>query len=304
MRLSNIDVYQSSHLLHLVAPVPNTSSVNPTSLTPTPQAFRVISMDRTDPSPVLADIVYVHPEPLDRRELGRLLRTRPNMEELRRGNEWRVSAVYGGGAERRHQQHASQRAQQQQQQQQQLQTNYTTNKNNIASNSFNISNPAPSTTPTSANTVNRDDLALVVNAVALLGIVRFLKGFHLLLVTEHRRVGYINGHVVYGVQQSRLHSIYQPIETQHIAQKSWTWLGRHNDPMDMVEERYLSLFQFVDLTKDFYFSYTYDLTNTTQTNLSVEDSTEVADDFMWNHFLTKELVQCMPGKSIKVFLHS
>ena len=48
----------------------------------------------------------------------------------------------------------------------------------------------------------------------------------------------------------------------------------------------LNTFQQVDLTKNFYFSYSYDVTNTLQTNLTVpDDERRWNTRFMWNHHL-------------------
>jgi SacI homology domain len=43
-------------------------------------------------------------------------------------------------------------------------------------------------------------------------------------------------------------------------------------PREIAEARYLSLFQFIDLTKDFFYSYTYDLTNSLQHNMTAATS--------------------------------
>lgn len=39
-----------------------------------------------------------------------------------------------------------------------------------------------------------------------------------------------------------------------------------------AEAKYLGLFQFIDLTKDFFYSYTYDLTNSLQHNMTAATS--------------------------------
>jgi len=218
--------------------------------TSTPTGFRVITLDRTNPSPKLADIVYVHPRVLDRRDLGILLRSRPTVDELRRGANLSSSSLVLDP--RRH---------------------------------------------------DRQELSLVGHATCVVGIVRFLKSFYLVLVTDKRRVGYINGHAIYGVQQSRLHSVYCAHDAAttggaSASKPAWSFLRRGTDATDDAEERYLSLFQFLDLTKDFFFSFTYDLTNTLQTNVASATAAAVADEFMWNHFLTAELVKCLPSRSL------
>mmetsp|Transcript_6949 Transcript_6949/g.22601 ORF Transcript_6949/g.22601 Transcript_6949/m.22601 type:complete len:1149 (+) Transcript_6949:549-3995(+) len=45
---------------------------------------------------------------------------------------------------------------------------------------------------------------------------------------------------------------------------------------EIAEQRYLGLFQFIDLTKDFFFSYTYDLTRTLQHNMAVASPIKLA----------------------------
>lgn len=55
------------------------------------------------------------------------------------------------------------------------------------------------------------------------------------------------------------------------------------------EARLLSTFQQVDLSKNFYFSYSYDLTNTLQTNLTRQTPYPVHNThFMWNYSLVVE----------------
>lgn len=64
-----------------------------------------------------------------------------------------------------------------------------------------------------------------------------------------------------------------------------------------TEERYKSLFQLVDLTKDFFFSCTYDLTHTLQNNVTPAGSIRTGpgsrpphDAFQWNQYLLRDLL--------------
>jgi len=41
---------------------------------------------------------------------------------------------------------------------------------------------------------------------------------------------------------------------------------------EIAEQRYVGLFQFIDLSKDFFFSYTYDLTHSLQHNMTAATS--------------------------------
>ena len=54
------------------------------------------------------------------------------------------------------------------------------------------------------------------------------------------------------------------------------------------ETKMVNTFQSVDLSKNFYFSYSYDITNTLQTNLTISpDHRKWNTRFMWNHHLLK-----------------
>ncbi|CAM9202241.1 unnamed protein product [Chrysoparadoxa australica] len=76
----------------------------------------------------------------------------------------------------------------------------------------------------------------------------------------------------------------------------WSKVNRRLNPTakEIAETRYLGLFQFIDLTKDFFFSYTYDLTNSLQHNMTAATSKTFPpppfkDMYAWNFFQTREL---------------
>ncbi len=76
----------------------------------------------------------------------------------------------------------------------------------------------------------------------------------------------------------------------------WSQMNRKLNPagMEIAEARYLSLFQLVDTTKDFFFSYTYDVTNSLQLNMMAATSKTFPpppfkDMYAWNLFQTREL---------------
>eukprot|EP01126_Amoeba_proteus_P043848 TRINITY_DN4835_c0_g1_i6.p1 TRINITY_DN4835_c0_g1~~TRINITY_DN4835_c0_g1_i6.p1 ORF type:complete len:256 (-),score=27.53 TRINITY_DN4835_c0_g1_i6:49-816(-) len=116
---------------------------------------------------------------------------------------------------------------------------------------------------------------LVTNAVALLGFVRFLNGYYLYLIISAQQVGSVGRHKIYTITD--VSYIYLP------ATKPQQYPNE--------EERYKGLFFGLDLTKDFYFSYTYDLTRTLQHNMNKNNHIFGNYDlmFMWNRFLYKEL---------------
>lgn len=144
----------------------------------------------------------------------------------------------------------------------------------------------------------------VSKAHAVLGFIRFLKGFYIILVTKRKRVSKIG-----------LHSIYEVSKTEMIPLFDATDNANRDD-----ENFYVSMFQNIEMQKTgFYFSYTYDLTNSLQENIlrkivnrmetvkgdqkvrltslkSKEAQTKPWETmFMWNKYLVEdfyELVEC------------
>ncbi|OQS06344.1 hypothetical protein THRCLA_01619 [Thraustotheca clavata] len=127
-------------------------------------------------------------------------------------------------------------------------------------------------------------LVRAVVAVAIVGFIKFLQGYYMILVTKRQKVGCIGGHYIYSIQATQCIPI-----SQSKSDGSWTWVSRwlNPSPLEDAEARYLTLFHFVDLTKDFYFSYTYDLTHTLQHNMTT-DQTKSSDMFEWNFYLNRE----------------
>ncbi|XP_022104463.1 polyphosphoinositide phosphatase-like isoform X2 [Acanthaster planci] len=98
-------------------------------------------------------------------------------------------------------------------------------------------------------------LARTVSAFGILGFVSFLEGHYIILITKRRRVAVIGGHTIYKIEDSSM--VYIPNDACVAAKVP------HPD-----EARYVRNFQNVDLSSNFYFSYSYDLTNTLQHNLT------------------------------------
>jgi hypothetical protein len=91
-----------------------------------------------------------------------------------------------------------------------------------------------------------------VPAFALLGFVKFLEGYYIILVTKRRRVAFIGYHTIYKIEDTSM--IYIPNDGIRVS---------HPD-----EQRYVKMFQSIDLSSNFYFSYSYDITHTLQNNMS------------------------------------
>lgn len=125
----------------------------------------------------------------------------------------------------------------------------------------------------------------------IVGFIRFLEGYYLILITKRVPIAVLGYHTIYTIDDITM--IYIPNEDKVI---------RENN---LDEQRYLKMFQTVDLKQNFYYSYSYDLTHTLQFNLT-EMSTKNYDDtieddsiigylnkpylkFVWNDFLLKPL---------------
>ena len=88
------------------------------------------------------------------------------------------------------------------------------------------------------------------------------------------------------------------VQENNTLRQMWKKLNKklNQTALEVAEARYMGLFQFVDLTKDFYFSYSYDLTHSLQHNfLMTEDKKKsyppypAQEMFEWNHFQTEEM---------------
>ncbi|XP_076373457.1 polyphosphoinositide phosphatase FIG4 isoform X2 [Tachypleus tridentatus] len=91
-----------------------------------------------------------------------------------------------------------------------------------------------------------------VSAFGIVGFVKFLEGYYIILITKRRRVAEIGHHTIYKIEDTCM--VYIPND------------GDRNTNPD--ESRYLKMFQNIDLSSNFYFSYSYDLSHTLQYNLA------------------------------------
>ncbi|KAI8058923.1 SacI homology domain-containing protein [Gilbertella persicaria] len=115
----------------------------------------------------------------------------------------------------------------------------------------------------------------------IVGFVRFTQGWYMIFITKRRQVAMLGGHYIYHIDETRLVPI---------------GLGAKIDK-NSDEARYVATFQNIDLAKNFYFSYTYDITNSLQNNLTQpplanKQDTDKDDPgllhndmFVWNHYL-------------------
>eukprot|EP00210_Caulerpa_lentillifera_P008438 g8050.t1 len=124
----------------------------------------------------------------------------------------------------------------------------------------------------SKDSIDAGGLQLLCEAFGILGCFRFLEGYYLFLITKRKPLGSLAGHTVYGVADTTL----IPLSCTN---ESWS------------ERRYRKLLlSGLDLTKDFFFSYTYNLSYTVQHNLTQQGSFDPFECiYVWNEYLTRDL---------------
>lgn len=121
-------------------------------------------------------------------------------------------------------------------------------------------------------------LTPVAKVYGIAGCIKFLESYYLILVTKRRQIGCICGHAIYSIDESQLITIpHVSIQTDLAHSKT--------------ELRYKKLLSSVDLTKDFFYSYTYPIMQSLQKNvLSMgEEGMPYDNIFVWNAYLTEAI---------------
>ncbi|KAG8918396.1 phosphatidylinositol-3,5-bisphosphate 5-phosphatase [Tulasnella sp. 418] len=105
------------------------------------------------------------------------------------------------------------------------------------------------------------------------GFIRFTAGWYIVVISKRSVVALIGGHYIYHCEDTTMHSV--------------TPNQRVENPAE--EQRLMSAFRQVDMSRNFYFSYTYDLTSTLQHNLTRHDWGKnlwcFNDRYAWNHHM-------------------
>ncbi|KAH9804834.1 phosphoinositide phosphatase SAC3 [Citrus sinensis] len=119
-------------------------------------------------------------------------------------------------------------------------------------------------------------LKFVTTCYGIVGFIKFLGPYYMLIITKRRRIGAICGHNVYAVSKCEM----IPLPNSSV-QSSIT--------NSKNENRYKKLLCTVDLTKDFFFSYSYHIMRSLQKNLYDNQTGQVVYEtmFVWNEFLTR-----------------
>ncbi|KAL8466407.1 hypothetical protein ACS0TY_035489 [Phlomoides rotata] len=119
-------------------------------------------------------------------------------------------------------------------------------------------------------------LKFVTTCYGIVGFIKFLGPYYMLLITKRRKIGTICGHAVYSIAKSEM----IPIPNSTV---------QSNMAYSKNENRYKKLLRAVDLTKDFFFSYSYHVMLSLQKNLSNHETGLILYEtmFVWNEFLTR-----------------
>ena len=91
-------------------------------------------------------------------------------------------------------------------------------------------------------------------ACGILGFVRFLKGFYLIMITQRKRVAKLGKHSIYQIKDTQMVPLFRT--TNNVSRQV-------NDD----ELKYLNIFNRIDIHTGFYYSHTYDLTRSLQENM-------------------------------------
>ena len=126
----------------------------------------------------------------------------------------------------------------------------------------------------------------------ILGFIRFTAGYYMIIVTKRTAVALLGGHYIYHIDSTKI----LPISPEVLQRK----YEKNKD-----EARYLSTFQILDLNKNFYFSYSYDITHTLQVNLLYAQANgklkaeahQYNNMFVWNHFLRQNAFRSLKENS-------
>ncbi|XP_074382761.1 phosphoinositide phosphatase SAC2-like isoform X2 [Apium graveolens] len=108
------------------------------------------------------------------------------------------------------------------------------------------------------------------------GFIKFLGPYYMLIITKRKPIGAICGHTIYAISKSEILPLPNPAVLADMV-------------ISKNENRYKKLFCTVDLTKDFFFSYSYNVMCSFQKNMCDDVAEKVLYEtmFVWNEFLSR-----------------
>lgn len=123
----------------------------------------------------------------------------------------------------------------------------------------------------------------------IVGFIRFTSTYYMVLISRRSIVALVGGHYIYHADEAKILPVCHPTVLSSLN-------SHRTKAQEQEEARLLHTFGQVDLSKNFYFSYTYDLTQTLQENLTADPfgpsapprnttAWGFAEKFVWNHHL-------------------
>ncbi|CAK8567459.1 unnamed protein product [Lathyrus sativus] len=135
-------------------------------------------------------------------------------------------------------------------------------------------------------------LKFVTTCYGIIGFIKFLEPYYMLLITNRKKIGTICGHAVYAITKSEMVPIPHPSVRSKLAYSK-------------DENRYKKLLCSMDLTKDFFYSYSYNIMLSLQKNLCGHNcigQSLYETLFVWNEFLTRGIRNNLQNTSWTVAL--
>ncbi|XP_066383463.1 phosphoinositide phosphatase SAC3-like isoform X1 [Miscanthus floridulus] len=125
-------------------------------------------------------------------------------------------------------------------------------------------------------------IKFVTKFYGIIGFIKFLGPYYMLIITEQKRIGEIFGHPVYQVTRTSMVELANS-KTRSTFQNS------------KDENRYRKILNALDLRKDFFFSYSYHIMRSLQKNLTdPQDGWTLYETiFVWNEYLTRRIRNCL-----------
>ncbi|KAI9821697.1 MAG: phosphatidylinositol-3,5-bisphosphate 5-phosphatase [Pycnora praestabilis] len=126
----------------------------------------------------------------------------------------------------------------------------------------------------------------------ILGFIRFTGAYYMLVITKRSQVAMIGGHYIYQVDGTELVSLTTPSSSRFRADRN------------AEEARFLGILNNLDLSRSFYFSYSYNITRSLQYNI-VRERQALRDGlahpaepdfnamFVWNDYLLEPAVETL-----------
>ncbi|PNY29991.1 Polyphosphoinositide phosphatase [Tolypocladium capitatum] len=124
----------------------------------------------------------------------------------------------------------------------------------------------------------------------LLGFIKFTGPYYMLLITKKSSVAMVGGHYIYQIEGTELIPLTP---------------GRSKpDSRNTEEQRFLGILNNLDLTRSFYYSYSYDVTRTLQHNITRERTAlakgilppsdeDLNSMFVWNDYLLQPAARAL-----------